>query len=70
MPMKIVTINVPDQYLDCIETLVNMGFFPSRSEVVREALKVFLTNEAELNKGLDHQNFEVMKRQQMNTMLH
>jgi Arc/MetJ-type ribon-helix-helix transcriptional regulator len=68
--MKIVTINIPDQYLDCIETMVNMGFFPSRSEAVREALKQFLTREAEFNKGLDRENFANIKRHQMNSMLH
>ena len=70
MPMKIVTINIPDQYLDCIEVMVNNGFFPSRSECVREALKEFLTNEAELNNGLEYKNFEQMKMQQMDSMLH
>jgi Arc/MetJ-type ribon-helix-helix transcriptional regulator len=69
MPMKIVTINIPDQYLDCIETMVNLGFFPSRSEAVREALKQFLTTEADFNHGLEHENFEQMKRQQLNSMI-
>lgn len=68
--MKIVTINIPDQYLDCIESMVNLGFFPSRSEAVREALKQFLTNEVELNKGLDTSSFELMKRNQMESMIH
>jgi Arc/MetJ-type ribon-helix-helix transcriptional regulator len=70
MPMKIVTINIPDQYLDCIESMVNLGFFPSRSEAVREALKQFLTNEVELNKGLDPNSFESLKRNQMESMIH
>lgn len=70
MPMKIITINVPDQYLDCIESMVNLGFFPSRSEACREALKQFLMNEAELNKGLDGQSFELLKRNQMESLIH
>lgn len=68
-PMKVVTINIPDQYLDCIESMVNMGFFPSRSETVREALKHFLMNEAELNQNLDAKEFCKLKRQQMESML-
>jgi Arc/MetJ-type ribon-helix-helix transcriptional regulator len=68
MGMKIVTINIPDQYLDCIEVLVNNGFFPSRSETVREALKEFLTNEAEVNKGLDPKVFAQGKAAQMRVM--
>lgn len=63
--MKIVTINIPDQYLDCIESIVNLGFMPSRSEVVREALKQFLIRESKINNGINSQNFEQMKRTQM-----
>jgi Arc/MetJ-type ribon-helix-helix transcriptional regulator len=70
MPMKIITINVPDQYLDCIESMVNLGFFPSRSECVRECLKQFLMSEAELNKSLDSQYFELLKRNQMESLIH
>lgn len=69
MPMKIVTINIPDQYLGCLESMVNLGFFPSRSEAVREALKQFLTNEVDLNKGLDQDAFKMMKTTQMESML-
>lgn len=69
MPMRITTINIPDQYLDCIESMVNVGFFPSRSEAVREALKHFLAKEAELNKGLDAKAFERLKRNQMESMI-
>lgn len=70
MTMKITTINLPDQYVNCIETMVNQGFFPSRSEVVREAIKKFLTKEIELNKGIEITTFEHLKKQQMETMLH
>jgi len=69
MPMKIVTINIPDQYLHCIESMVNLGFFPSRSEVIREALKKFLTTEPELNLGLNQETFTQMKRKQMERLL-
>ncbi|MHA1585034.1 MAG: ribbon-helix-helix domain-containing protein [Promethearchaeota archaeon] len=66
--MKIVTINIPDQYLDCLETLVNLGFFPSRSEAVRVALKKFLTREMEINDGLKKENFDAMKNIELNAM--
>jgi len=67
-PMKIVTINIPDQYLECLESMVNIGFFPSRSEAVREALKQFLITEVELNKSLDGDTFAILKRKQMKSM--
>ena len=40
--MRIVTINIPDIYIDTIEIFVKQGYFPSRSETIREALKRFL----------------------------
>ena len=67
--MKIVTINIPDQYLDCLETMVNMGFFPSRSEAVRQALKRFLTIEQEMNKDLAPERFQALKVQQVEAMM-
>ena len=67
--MKIVTINIPDQYLDCLETMVNMGFFPSRSEAVRQALKRFLTIEQEMNKDLAPERFQALKVKQVEAMM-
>lgn len=63
--MKITTINIPDQYLDCIEALVELGFYPSRSEAVRVALKQFLTEEADVFEELTKKNFTKVKRMQM-----
>ena len=67
--IKIVTINIPDQYLDCLAVLVNLGFYPSRSEAVRQALKHFLTNEADLIEDLDQERFNKLKNIQMDAML-
>lgn len=67
--MKIVTINIPDQYLDCIETMVNMGFYPSRSEAVRAAIKLFLQKEVNLNAGMQADAFYEMKREQQCALL-
>jgi Arc/MetJ-type ribon-helix-helix transcriptional regulator len=68
--MKIATINIPDEYLNCIEVLVNLGYYPSRSECVREALKQFLGRESTLNENLKYENFEKLKAAQWNSMLH
>lgn len=67
--MKIVTINIADQYLEAIEILVNLGFYPSRSEAVRQALKQFLTNEADLIEELNLDIFEKRKKHQMDILL-
>ena len=47
--MKIVTINVPESYLDAIKKLIGKGgLYPSRSELVRVATREFLLKELKL----------------------
>ena len=47
--LKIVTINVPESYLDSIEKLVGEhGLYPSRSELIRVAVREFLIKELEM----------------------
>ena len=44
--MKIVTVNVPETYLEVAEKLIgNNGLYPSRSELVRCAVREFLIRE-------------------------
>ena len=45
MSMRIVTINVPAAYLDALQSLVDVGLYNSRSQLVRECLKEFLDKE-------------------------
>ena len=45
MSMRIVTINVPNSYLDALQSLVDNGLYNSRSKLVRECLKEFLDKE-------------------------
>jgi Arc/MetJ-type ribon-helix-helix transcriptional regulator len=41
--IKIVTVNVPESYLDAIEKLIgDNGLYPSRSELIRVAVREFL----------------------------
>jgi len=68
--MKIATINIPDDYLECIEVLVNLGYYPSRSEVIRECLKQFFGKEGQLNESLRVENFQAVKAAQMERMIH
>ena len=37
-PLKIITINIPEKFVELFETMVNWGLFPSRSEAVRECI--------------------------------
>ena len=47
--MKIVTINVPESYLGSIEKLVGEhGLYPSRSELIRVAVREFLIKELQM----------------------
>ena len=47
--MKIVTVNVPESYLDSIEKLVGeKGLYPSRSELIRVAVRDFLLRELKM----------------------
>ena len=45
MPMKNITINIPDTYDDLIQKLIKMKITPSRSEAIRTALREFLSKE-------------------------
>ncbi len=50
--MKIVTVNLPVSYLNAIETLTgNKGLYPSRSELIRVAVRDFLIRELESAKS-------------------
>ncbi|NVM35990.1 MAG: ribbon-helix-helix protein, CopG family [Candidatus Lokiarchaeota archaeon] len=47
--MKIVTVNVPESYLDSIKKLVGEnGLYPSRSELIRVAVRDFLLRELKM----------------------
>ncbi len=47
--MKIVTVNIPESFIDAIEKLVGKnGLYPSRSELIRCAVREFLIKELKL----------------------
>jgi Arc/MetJ-type ribon-helix-helix transcriptional regulator len=54
--MKIVTINVPQSYLDAVQALIDLGLYNSRSEVVRVALAEFIGREEQFNQLLGEEN--------------
>ena len=47
--MKIVTVNIPESYLESIKKLVgDDGLYPSRSELIRVAVREFLIRELKM----------------------
>ena len=58
--MRIITINLPEKYLDAIEVLNDMGKYPSRSKAIRIALKNFLADELQMYQNLDKEKFETL----------
>lgn len=51
--MQIITINLPEKYLETLQILQDIGKVPSRSEAVRIALRDFLIGELEFYRDLD-----------------
>ncbi len=55
--MKIVTVNVPESYIDAIGKLVGEnGLYPSRSELIRCAVREFLLKELRMAKNMSKYN--------------
>ena len=51
--MKIVTVNVSESYIDAMEKLVGEhGLYPSRSELIRVAVREFLLRELKIADNL------------------
>ncbi len=60
--MQIITINLPEKYLDAIQILNEKGVYPSRSEAIRVALKEFLTDELKMYQELEEDKFRILVR--------
>lgn len=64
--MKIITINLPEKYLDAIQTLNDLGAYPSRSEAIRVALHNFLAKEVRTRKDLEKGRFKMIIQSKLN----
>jgi Arc/MetJ-type ribon-helix-helix transcriptional regulator len=64
--MKIITINLPEKYLDAIQTLNDLGLYPSRSEAIRAALSEFLDDELKMFNNLEDNTFKMLIRSNKN----
>lgn len=47
--MKVVTVHLPEVYLDIIDELVRRKLYPNRAEVIRTAVRDFIMEEASLS---------------------
>ncbi|KKK43916.1 hypothetical protein LCGC14_0500670 [marine sediment metagenome] len=63
--MKIITINLPEKYLDAIQILNDMNLYPSRSEAIRTALNNFLNKELKMYNDLDDESFKILIRSKL-----
>jgi len=51
--LKIVTVNIPESYIEAIEKLIGEnGLYPSRSELIRCAVREFLLKELKMAKNI------------------
>jgi Arc/MetJ-type ribon-helix-helix transcriptional regulator len=64
--MKIITINLPEKYLAAIQTLNDLGIYPSRSEAIRIALGDFLEEELKMYHDLDDTSFKLLMKKNIN----
>ena len=64
--MKIITINLPEKYLEAIQTLNDLGVYPSRSEAIRTALSEFLDDELKMFNNLEEDTFKMLVRSTKN----
>jgi Arc/MetJ-type ribon-helix-helix transcriptional regulator len=60
--MRIITINLPIQYLEAIQSLQDLGLYPSRSEAIRTALRDFLDDELKMFNDLETETFKKIIR--------
>ena len=66
LKLKIITINLPEKYLQAIQILNDMGVYPSRSEAIRIALHNFLSKELKMYNDLDDDSFKMLIRSKTN----
>jgi len=45
MGMKLITVHIPEKFLEALDELVAEGRYPNRSEIIRIAIRDFLREE-------------------------
>ncbi|MFB0551111.1 MAG: ribbon-helix-helix domain-containing protein [Nitrososphaeria archaeon] len=49
--MKVVTVHLPELYIEAIDGLIERRLYPNRAEAIRTALRDFIKEEAEASGG-------------------
>ncbi|TFF99177.1 MAG: CopG family transcriptional regulator [Promethearchaeota archaeon] len=52
--MKLISVNIPETYLEILEIMVADNKFPNRSEAIRIGVRDLIKNEFLLEKSLKH----------------
>lgn len=53
--MKLISVNLPESYLNLLEVLVTQSRFPNRSEAIRVAIRDLIKTEYMLDEALKEQ---------------
>ncbi len=59
---KVITINVPHPYLKAFDTLIDLGLYNSRSQLVRVCLREFLDKDEQLKNDLNDDLIQSMEK--------
>jgi len=51
--MKLITLYLPEPYLEALDQLVNERFYPNRAEAIRVAIRDLIDNEVWRRKRVD-----------------
>jgi Arc/MetJ-type ribon-helix-helix transcriptional regulator len=50
--MKVISVNLPEPYLEALADLERAGFYPSRSEAIRAAVRDLIQTDAGIKSGI------------------
>jgi Arc/MetJ-type ribon-helix-helix transcriptional regulator len=50
--VKLISVNLPESYLMALDDLMLAGFYPSRSEAIRTAVRQLIQTEASIKSGI------------------
>lgn len=67
--LRIITVNLPESYLKAIDSLTNkperLGLYPSRSELIRVAVREFLIKELEAAKQFEKYQVYIREKEDL-----
>ena len=64
--MKLISVNLPESYLEVLELLVSEGKFPNRSEAIRMGIRDLIKTEYLIEEKI-RKKYEEKKEQNMET---